>query len=482
MGSEPPLSFDGEWWLPHSPEAKICGRLVLVPSEQPRLELMGTLRAEKIEDELCPKVILGFTLGAKHITLWHNRLADSGYSESSWPSQELVRRQVYESRLCLEGAHSDNPDATLAESLTFKWTQAENWARHYDDPENLGRFSTEGPSEQFVAAASWRNPAPIEISARQTTVRLERVSTYSDNWPYQAELRREVQIRLLPANPSRLSDIYWTEMRKVLDFLGFVMGVPVSATKTWAVTRTPGTASEKPVTVKLLPACPRGPAGTDSGGSHILITYGNMKDWFGTALKRWLELEVGQRIACNSFLGIRYRPSYLEGTFLGTARAVEGFTRSTHRGEKPVSDEQFAGLKAELTSVVRSKLVAGTAGVLVNQIESSLNQPTLASRYQSVLRQTLPLMGLGEDLGQAGAWAQELAWVRNSIAHGLPRLVIEARNADRLLSLSNLLSAAFEALVLDTLGAPQESIARSLCDSGRLTTIPSLREGRCLDR
>ncbi|MCX6842364.1 MAG: hypothetical protein NTX53_08810 [candidate division WOR-3 bacterium] len=468
----------GQWWFPDAPVAKVAGVLTLTDGEYPVLSLIGDLADAAGQRVSAPEIINGFTTDCRMVTLYKSELRSQNSPEIAWtkPANRLPQL-VYESLVFFDGWQFQSSSELAFNEFEFQWRHSGRWttgsARHIP----WRQFSdTAAGIAGATTPESPPDPKPAVVVVDGTEIRLEfrRYATSSTTCNVDDDEALWVSVRY--KDPKGHDAIYWNEVRDLQDFLSFCMGVPAVPFRARAVCHLPG--SEAGVLPRIVDVFPPGPRNdTDAARFdqvRLLSTFDDIADDFDKHMSWWLQRSPEWRLITTAFLSTRYGRLFMENQILSMTRALETLHRVEFASSGLLDNNTFTDLKDVLLDDVE-RLVPRDAACVLKERVGRLNVPELRLRFGDISKRVLATAGM--QFANAEQVAGEVARLRNDVAHGLKRGVINDQNVDRAAVLVLLMTAWLESCLLEKLGLPSERIRDILREGGRLRWIERAHSG-----
>jgi len=310
------LHFQGYWWLPHLPEAKIAGELWCSRDGKVELSLFGSFSGVSIpQKEERVDIILGVSDKGKLVTLVDNRLV---HWQLNFPG---VPRQKYRAKFFIEGEHFADLDKLQFSAITFRTYGLDAWIGisglqvelDFDAPKFLVKFEPPEPQEYSIDEErrisirfAWRGPS------QATPLR-------------SVSIEQTAYLRLEYSQPRSLDDLL-VEVHRVKNLVSLCIGRPLSLTK---VSLTPFSNSQATRSIDLYYHSLPFPEGSFQIYPHeMILGWSAISSRFGELLHKWFALYEKIAPTINLFFAIQHQQHlYLEYQFLALVQGLEALHR-----------------------------------------------------------------------------------------------------------------------------------------------------------
>ncbi len=324
------FEYQGLWWLPDQPEARIAGTVSVNSEGRIALDLIGSLRAEHAfehSDVFQPPIVLGLTARGKWITLYNNFELRSS---SSFPGLTTSRLH---SHFVLIGKHFNSPADIMSRCGWIGYTDLETWM-------SQNPFSNELHAEgnRLVgSSARYSRPTPCEAPVPSLDASISADYAFHQSgtlftsflWTHSSELK------VTPAVPMPL-DWYLRVIRDLANLLALLVGRPVYPTRVTLAGDTVEIAPGRTTTelVNVFYGFPgTRPEGKPLSPHDVLVPLPAIQSNLDIVLQRWFDRAEVLRPVYDLFFGSWYNKAlYLDSHFLTLAQALESFHRRTRRG------------------------------------------------------------------------------------------------------------------------------------------------------
>lgn len=312
------LRFQGYWWLPRSPDAKVAGELWCSRDGKAELSLFGSFgeistppKDEKID------IILGISDKGNLVTLVENWLVDW---QLNFPG---VSRQKYRAKFFIEGEHFADLDDLQFSAITFRTYGLDAWIGisglqvefDFDAPKFLVKFEPPEPREYFIdqerqisVRFAWRGPS--------LTTPLRSVS-----------IEQTAYLRLEYSRPRSLDDLL-VEVYRVKSLVSLCIGRPLSLTRA-SLTPFSGSNSQPTSSIDLYYHSLPTPEDSFQIYPHeMILEWSALSSRFGEILHKWFVLYEEIAPTIDAFFAIQHQQHlYLEYQFLALVQGLEALHR-----------------------------------------------------------------------------------------------------------------------------------------------------------
>jgi hypothetical protein len=206
-----PFEYNGEWWLPETPDHHVAGIVRFDPSSGCTLEIVGNLRfLASLFDEQNIKTILGRTSEAI-VTLYNCRVLSFSFGESN--------HQNYLVGAIFVGIHA-TPDELKFYKLLVRYAQFEKWLAVSGIQPNI-KFKENG---QKAGTINFEEINVLETSVNDLEIKIRTRLAYEEK--PDTKLSEQAVIDLFSMNPLNLDEWGKKFIFPFEDFLSFVLNAP----------------------------------------------------------------------------------------------------------------------------------------------------------------------------------------------------------------------------------------------------------------
>jgi ApeA N-terminal domain 1 len=371
-----PISLQGLWWLPETPDDREVGTLSFDQAEGARLDVIGRLKplvSGPLSAGEESDVIFGFTTNGKPVTLLkafvvNSRLGFPGIATETWHVHTIAI-----------GAHFDSSDEVLFPRSWVRFDGIAQWLQH--DP-----FVETYDFESSTTELTVRKPArmdlgPIAGAAIYTGSSLKSGRDGDENW-----LSTSEAMIAIDADEPKSLNWHFSSTGKLRALAELSYGRPLHLTK--LVVELPGEPmsegypryAEVDIHAQMiggddkLPPVNRPPMLT--APALVEAAPNALADWFAQYETLSAALHLFSAVASDRRMFINVR-------FLLAAQAIETFHRESCPG-KIVSDEKHKVIVKALTSAIPPE----TTKEMRDKLESTfkyVNEPSLRQRLRSLI-------------------------------------------------------------------------------------------------
>lgn len=400
------FEFEGIWWLPETPDAKVPGTLEFSPDSGVSLDLLDSLKKpgdhfaafqrEMVESEL----ILGFSSEGRPATLWgcwekRKRVNLAGFTKTSFHAD-----------FALVGAHLG-----VAEDARFKKMSAEY--RHLDEWAGISGFEIKIPEDHAAhpIVIEHKRPVPVTASVAGARIAVEVRATLRETSGLVGEAAIAQRTWMSVEYPEGGS---FRELNEALhhlrNFLRLGVGESVEPLAVRGVTeadeRTSVEIYYKPVGVRY--------TGKKVHPAEMLFTLGDINEDFGGFLSNWFGKAERLGPVYDLYFATAYgSPAYLDDRFLSLVQGVEAYHRRA-LGTTELSEEAHDRRLGEIVSAAPDNHEDWLRGKLAYS-----NEPSLRKRLAEILRRDPEVMKpiFGESSKKRDGFIFKVVETRNYLTH-----------------------------------------------------------------
>jgi hypothetical protein len=371
-----PLSLQGLWWLPETPDNKETGTLTFDQVDGARLNVLGRLVPLQpgpfgaLEGR---DVIHGFTTSGKSVTLLETFVTNSQFA---FPG---IATEVWHIRIIAIGAHFTSADEVLFRRSWVRFDGIARWLAHdpfvetYDfdtrktdltvrKPERLELGAISGAALYTGSSLkSGRNDDESWASTSEVMVAIDAYEPQSLNWHFSASAKLKALAELFYGRALHL-----TKLEVELPGEPFAEGYP-PYTEIGIYAQMIG-GDEK------LPPVDR----------HPMLSVPALLDVAPNALADWFAQYETLSAALNLLsTAASDRRIFINVRFLLAAQAIETFHREALPG-MIVPDEEHDEIVSALTNAIPSTTIKSMREKLISSLKYS-NEPSLRQRLRSLI-------------------------------------------------------------------------------------------------
>ncbi len=311
------FEFEGLWWLPETPEARVPGTLRFSPDSGATLDLLGSLKEPgnhfaALERELVqPEVILGVSSKGKPVTLWgcwerRKRVNLAGFTKTSFHAD-----------VAIVGAHLGG-----VEEARFKKMSAEY--RHLDEWAGISGFGITIPEDHTAhpMVIEHKRPAPVTatVAGARIAIEIRAALRGSSGLVGEATIAQRTW-----ASVEHLEGKSFGELNGILhrfrNFLTLGVGRTVEPLAVRGVAESDG---GPPVEIHYRPAGGGISPGKKIHRAEMLFVLDDLGEDFGRFLGNWFEKAERLGPVYDLYFATAYgSPAYLDDRFLSLAQGVE---------------------------------------------------------------------------------------------------------------------------------------------------------------
>ncbi len=326
------LRFQGHWWPPDSPEAKVAGELRCSRDGRADLSLLGSFNGvSMLRKDSRLDIILGISDEGKLVTLVDNLLVQEQRNFRGVP------RQKYRTKFVIVGEHFADLDKLQFSAVTFRTYGLDEWV-------GISGLQVEPDFSKpkfpkFLI--KFEPPEPLEYSLDQERRIAIRFSWRSpDLKPLRSiSIEQSTHLSLEYSRP-RLLDEALVDVYKIKNLVSLCIGKPLSLTE---ASLTPFSGSDNLLARSVDPVhlyYQSLPSPEDSFEIHsheMILGWPAISSKFGELLYKWFALYEQISPTINLFFAIQHQKHlYLEYQFLALVQGLESLhRRTTHNQLEP---------------------------------------------------------------------------------------------------------------------------------------------------
>lgn len=403
------IEFEGLWWLPETPEARVPGTLRFSPDFGVSLDLLGSLKDQgdhvaTVQRELThPGVVLGLSSKGKPVTLWEcwerrKTVNLAGFTKTSFHADFVV-----------VGAHLGG-----AEEARFTKISAE--CRHLDEWAGISGFSIKIPDDYAAhpMVIEHKRPAPVAASAAGARFAVEVNATLRDSSGLvgEAAIAQRTWVSVEYPEAKGFEELHKT-LHRLRNFLTLGVGKTVEPL---AVRGVAGSGGGQPVDIYYKLA---GAGGGNSPGKKIHraempFTLGDLGGDFESFLGNWFGKAERLGPVYDLYFATAYgSPAYLDDRFLSLVQGVEAYHRRA-LGTTELPEEEHERRLEEIVSAVPHTHKRWLCGKLAYS-----NEPSLRKRLREIMRREPEVMKpiFGNSGREREGFVSKVVNTRNYLTH-----------------------------------------------------------------
>ena len=465
-----PVDLSGQWWLSEAEKDKVEGVLHLSPETWPILELSGRFDPGSPYGTRIP-VILGYTLGAKPVTLigcrWHGGGESSGWHDGTHHRLEFEK---YSADVALVGAHVIPAQGQGCRRLMMRYTRLDEWI--YGRGSALRLFEVYDAlrkGESNRCTVDFQPEAGCTCRVAGASIKLACALNASSLGETGIALKPDVFVDVALDAPMEFLAA-WEEYGLELQHLfSLLTGVPIRRQSLFAMTNSPQGSDGSEVEV-IFPDSPASSGWSRVKWYDMLTEYRDLSSGLGQCIESWLTRDAKTRRAARSFLVARDGTHYLEQRFLELARALEVYYEVEHPSERLMNQDSFDTLVEELMTIVTQR-TEHTVQADIRLGLPGLNLPSLATKLRQLFatqETVLPQLA-----SKADSLAKDVRKWRVALTHLTGQSDAVGADFDKLHDLCDLMELTLEMCLLARLGIPPEAVSAAV--KRRLDHRPGLR-------
>ena len=371
-----PLSLQGLWWLPETPDDRETGTLTFNQVEGARLNVVGRLvplKAGPLSGGEEREVLHGFTTTGKPVTLLESFVVNS---RMGFPG---IATETWHVRTIAVGAHFTSADQAVFKRCWVRFDGVARWLGHdpfvetYDFDVRTTELTARKPARINLGAiagaevytgsslTSGRDGDERWASTSEVMIALDADESQNLNWHFSASAKLRALAELLYGRPLHL-----TKLQVELPGEPIAEGYPSYAEVEIYAQMIGGDDKLPPIDG---PPMLTAPALLDAAPNALA-------DWFAQYEKLSAALYLLSTVASD-------RRMFMNVRFLLAAQAIETFHREACPGAI-VSDDEHAEIVRALTAAIPPT----TIKAMRDKLKSSLtyaNEPSLRHRLRSLI-------------------------------------------------------------------------------------------------
>jgi hypothetical protein len=437
------FEFEGSWWLPETPEARVPGTLGFSTVSGASLDLPGSLKDPgdhfaALERELTePERILGFSAKGRAVTLWgcferRKRVNLGGFTRTSFHADVVV-----------VGAHLDNAEDTRFTKMSAEYRHLDEWA-------GISGLTITMPEDRAAhpMVIEQRRPNPVSASVAGARVTVEVRATLRDDSlgpSGEAAIKERTLLSVEYPEGKRFGEWSGT-LHRLRNFLTLGVGSSVEPLAVRAETD-----GDDSVEIHYRPAGARGeaPSGRNVHRAEMLFTLRDVREDFGRFLGNWFGKAERLGPVYDLYFATAYgSPAYLDDRFLSLVQGVEAYHRRA-LAEPELPEEEHERRVEEVVSAAPDAHRAWLRGRLAYS-----NEPGLRKRLAEIMRRDPEAMKsiFGTNSRKRDGFMHKVVETRNYLTHYDEGKKEAAATGRELYELTERLKSVLEACLLREVG------------------------------
>jgi len=468
--------YEGYWWRPATPDAKLPGTLSFSQDEV-RLELLGAFEDPKPGPMDLPGEarLLGVTKGRELITVENNIGLGLSHNAPGFPVSRYGPHKV------LVGALYEEDEEIRFDEVTIRFSDLDVWAATSGFKQDL-RFNKDGTSAAGIDV-TFTPPEPVDVLLDDDT-------TLSVTWSFtwsgmkrvttESAITQRAYFKVASAGGATVDEM----LRFVFhlrNFLSLGVGRPIQVLSVIGVHRpptdAPGEEQERayPIPVEVLYRVIgrlEGPPGRELMVDDLLFSLGDVLPRREDIFRSWFERQDVVGPVFNRYFYVVHNQNMVgEVKFESYVRALETYDRRSSKTTRIPANEHEARMSEILASVPDVH-----RDWLLEELRFS-NEPNLAARLKVALKRcpTISARLVGNS-DERGSFVRKVTVTRNHEVHLDPENERDAATGIPLVVLIYQLRALIEMTLLLDLGFTEDTVDAIFHRTGRYREIEKLRE------
>ena len=446
------FEFEGLWWLPETPEARVPGSLAFSPDSGASLDLLGSLKdpgnhfaalgREMVESER----ILGLSSKGKPVTLWncwesHKRVNLAGFTKTSFHADVVI-----------VGAHLGG-----AEDAQFKKMSTEY--RHLDEWAGISGFAIKIPDDHTAhpMVIEHKRPAPVTatIAGARIAIEIRAALRGSSGLVGEAAIAQRTWASVEHTEGKSFGELNGT-LHRFRNFLTLGVGRPVEPLAVRGVVESDG---GLPVEIYYRPTGGGTSPGKNIHRAEMLFVLDDLGENFERFLGNWFEKAERLGPVNDLYFATAYgSQAYLDDRFLSLVQGVEAYHRRALGTTELPEGEHERRIKEVLGATPEAH-----KGWLRGKLAYS-NEPSLRKRLKEISRHDREVMEpiFGDSKKERVNFVGKVVDTRNYLTHYDESKKDEAAVGRELYELTEKLKSVLEVCLLREVGFEGDSLKEVL--------------------
>lgn len=401
------LEFEGLWWLPETPEARVPGTVGFSPDSGASLDLLDSLKEPgnqfaALERELVqPEVILGVSSKGKPVTLWdcwerRKRVNLAGFTKTSFHADVV-----------LVGAHLGS-----AEEARFKKMSAEY--RHLDEWAGISGFGITIPEDHTAhpMVIEHKRPAPVTatVAGARIAIEIRAALRGSSGLVGEATIAQRTWASVEYPEGKSFGELS-RMLHRFRNLLTLGVGRTVEPLAVRGVVESDG---GPPVEIHYRPAGGGTSPGKKIHRAEMLFVLDDLGEDFERFLGNWFEKTERLGPVYDLYFATAYgSPAYLDDRFLSLVQGVEAYHRRA-LGTLELPEEKHEERLGEVVEAAPEAHREWLRGKLAYS-----NEPSLRKRLLEIMRRDPEVMEpiFGSSGKERKGFVNKVVDTRNYLTH-----------------------------------------------------------------